>query len=508
MSQDCRSPQASNSLPVKRLPSPDSPGDHMFRLLGMSLVGMTLAGCGGGGAAGPTQPVGVLTSLEVSPASVLLVEGGTVQLTVTPMDQAGKVLQELPAASFSSSDSAVASVAPNGLVSALQAGVASIQVSLSADGVTKSTTVSVTVTRGSLPGGSVVTTVGVTFNPASIAIPMGDSVSWRFQGAVHNVTFSGAAPPGGNIPDQQVGAVVSRTFSSAGTYPYECTIHSGMSGEVVVTSAAPAVYSALLVSPSTPSLELGQSVTLTATPLDQHGSAMSGLPAATWQSSDPSIATVTSSGVVDAVAAGTVDIVATLTAAGVSHTDAATVTVLSQQPGSATVTTPNRTFSPPSVVIPPGGTVIWQFSQSTHNVTFAGSAPPGGSIPDQSPGNSVSRTFPTEGTYAYACTLHTGMTGTVSVQAGPPPPPPPGLVVTAAQAAFTPDRVEVAPGETVTWLFSDDIYNVTFTGPAPPGGNIPDANPGSSVSRTFPASGDYDYECTLHPGMGGRIRVR
>jgi len=483
----------------------------MVRLLTISLAAVLVIGCGGGGAVAPNQAEGILSSIRVTPASVLLVEGGTVQLSVTSMDQAGRVLQGLPTASFSSSDSTIASVSSNGLVRGLQAGVASVQVSLSADGVTKNATVSVSVTRSSAPGSNVVTTVGVTFSPASLTIPVGDSVTWRIEGAVHNVTFSGAVPAGGNIPDQPIGAVISRMFSSAGTYPYECTIHSGMNGEVVVTSGAPLVYSALVVSPSTPSLDVGQSLTVTATPVDQHGSALPGLPTATWQSRDPSIATVTTSGVVDAIAAGTVDVVATLTANAVTHADTATVTVLSSQPGSATVTTPNRTFSPPSVVIPPSGTVTWQFSGSTHNVTFTGPAPPGGNIPDQSPGNSASRTFPTEGIYNYACTLHNGMTGTVTVQAGAPPPPPPpsGPVVTALQATFDPDRVDIAPGETVTWLFSDDIYNVTFTGgPVPPGGNIPSGGPGTSASRTFVSSGDYDYECTLHPGMRGRIRVR
>jgi plastocyanin len=102
------------------------------------------------------------------------------------------------------------------------------------------------------------------------------------------------------------------------------------------------------------------------------------------------------------------------------------------QPGSSTVTvtTPNETFSPATVNLAAGGTVVWQISGATHNVTFAGTAPAGGNIPDTSPGNSASRTFATAGTYNYQCTRHSGMSGIVVVGAAggaptPTPPPPP-----------------------------------------------------------------------------------
>jgi len=58
-------------------------------------------------------------------------------------------------------------------------------------------------------------------------------VTWQISGARHNVTFSGAAPTGGNIPDTESGSV-TRTFPTAGTYNYQCTRHSGMTGSVVV----------------------------------------------------------------------------------------------------------------------------------------------------------------------------------------------------------------------------------------------------------------------------------
>ena len=37
--------------------------------------------------------------------------------------------------------------------------------------------------------------------------------------------------------------------------------------------------------------------------------------------------------------------------------------------------------------------MTWQFSGATHNVTFLSTPPTGGNIPDQAPGNSISRTL-------------------------------------------------------------------------------------------------------------------
>jgi plastocyanin len=48
---------------------------------------------------------------------------------------------------------------------------------------------------------------------------------------------------------------------------------------------------------------------------------------------------------------------------------------------------------------------------------------------------------------------------------------------------------------------------VTFSDSGPAGGDIPDTASGS-VSRTFLISGDYDYVCSIHKGMKGRVRVR
>lgn len=79
-----------------------------------------------------------------------------------------------------------------------------------------------------------VTTPRETFSPADLTISAGGTVTWQFSETRHNVTFQGATPAGGNIPDQDAGTSASRTFAAAGTYSYVCTRHSGMTGRITV----------------------------------------------------------------------------------------------------------------------------------------------------------------------------------------------------------------------------------------------------------------------------------
>jgi plastocyanin len=71
-------------------------------------------------------------------------------------------------------------------------------------------------------------------------------------------------------------------------------------------------------------------------------------------------------------------------------------------------------FAPAAIVVEPGATVTWtNHDNFTHNVTVEGQ--PGLTM---KPGESVTQTFPTAGTYSYVCSLHpTNMKGTVTVKA-------------------------------------------------------------------------------------------
>lgn len=75
------------------------------------------------------------------------------------------------------------------------------------------------------------------FDPSSLQVAPGASVVWAWSsgGTTHNVTFDDGEQSG-NKSD----GTYERTFATAGTYPYHCTIHgsatSGMRGSVTVAA--------------------------------------------------------------------------------------------------------------------------------------------------------------------------------------------------------------------------------------------------------------------------------
>lgn len=80
-----------------------------------------------------------------------------------------------------------------------------------------------------------------------------------------------------------------------------------------------------------------------------------------------------------------------------------------------TVSIADMAFSPAAVDITTNMTVTWTNNDSeTHTVTADDGSFDSGDI---APGSSFSRTFTTSGTFAYHCTLHPTMTGSVAVAA-------------------------------------------------------------------------------------------
>ncbi len=73
-------------------------------------------------------------------------------------------------------------------------------------------------------------------------------------------------------------------------------------------------------------------------------------------------------------------------------------------------------FSPSAVTIVRGGTVTWTFGSVAHNVIFNQTTGAPTNVPIVS-STTESRTFISDGTFPYVCTLHAGMTGTVQVHA-------------------------------------------------------------------------------------------
>ena len=88
-------------------------------------------------------------------------------------------------------------------------------------------------------GASAATTKTVTlkdikFSPAALKVAKGTKVNFAFRdgGTTHNVTSTGSKRFK-TISNRSAGTQ-SRTFNAAGTYRYQCTLHPGMTGRIVV----------------------------------------------------------------------------------------------------------------------------------------------------------------------------------------------------------------------------------------------------------------------------------
>jgi plastocyanin len=80
------------------------------------------------------------------------------------------------------------------------------------------------------------------------------------------------------------------------------------------------------------------------------------------------------------------------------------------------------------------------------------------------------------------------------------------FTVSVVNNAFNPGNLSVPVGTAVNWQWNSGgvAHNVTFEDQAPGSG---DRTTGS-FSRTFSATGDYAYHCTLHPpNMVGTVSV-
>jgi plastocyanin len=72
------------------------------------------------------------------------------------------------------------------------------------------------------------------FVSSAVSVLVGGTVTWTWRGGnLHNVTFSGGGPTSAT----QTGGTFDRTFATAGTYTYSCTVHGqAMSGTITVVA--------------------------------------------------------------------------------------------------------------------------------------------------------------------------------------------------------------------------------------------------------------------------------
>ena len=193
-----------------------------------------LAGCSSGDSTSPGGSTPVLTSVQiVAPAGTITV-GATLQLTANPKDQNGNAISAT--VTWSSSSSGVATVTATGLVTGFAVGVATISAKAGSVNATPLVVNVIAAGGGTYPLSTDVYMPGNIYSPFITDIARTGTVTFYFPQDPdgHNVIFRKGAPGTPADIDILKNTVQSRQFNTAGTFSYDCTVHPGMTGIVVV----------------------------------------------------------------------------------------------------------------------------------------------------------------------------------------------------------------------------------------------------------------------------------
>jgi plastocyanin len=185
---------------------------------------LLLVACGGGES--PSGPGGV-ASVRMIAGAITLYPGQTELLSAAALDAAGAVVGSAGPPVWQSANASVVSVTPTGTVTALATGTADVTASFGS--LTGTTRVSVI----QAPLSATVSMPGLSFAPFKVFLRQGGTIAFEFPQTPHNVIFQQKAGVPSDIQTTS-NVRLHRTFSTLGVFPYDCTLHPGMSGEVEV----------------------------------------------------------------------------------------------------------------------------------------------------------------------------------------------------------------------------------------------------------------------------------
>jgi len=265
--------------------------------------------------------------VDVTPTTLAMVTDETRSLTARVLDAGGNALGRQ--VFWSSSDASVATVSQAGLVTALAPG--AVQLAASSGG--RSALVQLTVSERAValvrvtPSTSTLRLGSLAVLSAELLDASGATLRGR------TITWSSASPSV---------AVVSPDGTVAGVSVGSATI-AATAGNVTGTalvSIEPVPAASVVIAPATVSLLAGASRSLAATVFDSAGHPLTGR-AVTWSTDAPTIANVSSSGVVLAIAPG----VATITARSEGRSSTSRITVSAVPVATVTVSTATVTLA-------------------------------------------------------------------------------------------------------------------------------------------------------------------
>ena len=467
------------------------------RNAGTTTITATVDGISGSATLKVTEPPPVVASVRVSPSSASIEEGDTQRFRATAYESdnteiSGKFF------TWRSSDTSTARISSSGLATGRNAG--STTITATVDGVSGSATLTVTepppvVNR-------------VTVSPSSATIEEGDTQ--RFRATAYesdNTEISGKSFTwkSSDTSTARISSSGLATGRNAGTTTITATV-DGVSGSATLkVTEPPPVVASVRVSPSSATIEEGDTQRFRATAYESDNTDIPGK-SFTWKSSDTSTARINSSGLATGRNAGTTTITATVD--GVSGT--ATLTVTEPPP------VVNRvTVSPSSATIEEGDTQRFRATAyESDNTVISGK-----SFSWKSSDTSTARinssglaTGREAGTTTITATVD-GVSGTATLTVTEPPPPPPmlrsrtGTISGKYSAAGAVVLSEVAGGQlelTITglnstapdtWLALSENANISWA----TGVTLP------STARSFGKVSDGNFTRTFTPPSGKNI---
>jgi len=245
------------------------------------------------------QPIIMINSIDVSPSYLTLDIGGTTVLSaiVTPSNATNKNV------TWSSNNTAVATVNASGLVTAVGAGTVTITATAT-DGSGASSSCLVIVNT------PVILVSSINLSSSSLILEVGGTSTLSATVLPENATDKTYTWSSSDAAVATVSSAGLVTAVSAGTAIITATANDG-SGKVAICSVTVNVpivlVSSINLSSSSLTLEVGGTSTLSATVLPSNATNKN----VTWSSSNTAVATVNASGLVTAVSAGTATITAT-----------------------------------------------------------------------------------------------------------------------------------------------------------------------------------------------------
>src|SRR2546429_13709 len=268
---------------------------------------------------GSSNPDFGVTSVAVQPRTATVVVGDSLQLSASVIMSSNRPPNSV---SWASANTGLATVSASGVVRGHSAGTLFIR----ATSGSKQDSAVVTVASPSpLPVASVMVT------PASATVSVGKTV--LLVATVNDANGNALAGraitwASGNTGVATVSGTGIVTASTAGSATITATSEGQSASATVAVTTVP--VASLSVSPATASVQAGQTMQLTATPKDANGSALSGR-TVTWASSNVGVATVSGTGWVSGVAAGSATL--TATSEGQNGSASIAVTVPASAPG-------------------------------------------------------------------------------------------------------------------------------------------------------------------------------